>query len=69
MDIIKERLKYEINNSQKKKRQIAQEIGVSASMVSQYVTGSKMPDIYTFTKLCKSLDVSSDYILGITDVY
>ncbi|MBR1747231.1 MAG: helix-turn-helix transcriptional regulator [Clostridia bacterium] len=66
-EIIKQRLRDEIKNSKLTTVEIARRIGVSPEMVTQYVTTAKLPKLDTFAKLCKELDVSADYILGLTD--
>ena len=63
--IIKERLKEELKNCPYTRMEIAKKIGVSPEMVTQYMTTSKLPKLDTFAKLCKELDLSAEYILGI----
>lgn len=67
IDIIKQRLKEEIKNSNLTTIQIAEKIGVSPEMVTQYTTTKKMPRLDTFAKLCRELDLSANYILGLED--
>lgn len=67
IDIIKQRLREEIKNSNLTTIQIAEKIGVSPEMVTQYTTTKKMPRLDTFAKLCKELDLSANYILGLED--
>lgn len=62
---IMENLSYEINNSSKHKKQIAEEIGVSKPTISQYVAEQILPSLTTFAKLCKAVDCSADDILGL----
>lgn len=66
-DIIKQRLVEEIKNSGMTTIELGARVGVSPEMVTQYITTKKLPKLDTFAKLCKVLDVSSDYILGLTD--
>lgn len=65
VDIIKQRLKQEIKTSSKSIKEIAELLGVSPEMITQYCTTKKLPRLDTFAKLCQILDVSADYILGI----
>lgn len=65
--IIKERLSEELKNSGLTTIEIAKRIGVSPEMVTQYRTTKKLPKLDTFAKLCKELDLDSNYILGLTD--
>lgn len=65
--IIKQRLREEIRNSGLTTAEIARRVGVSPEMITQYTTTKKLPNLDTFAALCKALDVSADYILGIKD--
>ncbi len=66
-DVIKERLISELKNSNLTTVEIARRVGVSPEMITQYVTTTKLPKLDTFAKLCKELDLSADYILGLED--
>lgn len=66
-EIIKERLAKEINLSKYTKKELARMINVSPEMITQYCTTQKLPKLDTFALLCKALDVSADYILGLKD--
>ena len=61
-----QRLRAAIKNSGIKQKDIARHIGVSAQTVSKYMKADIFPALDTFAKLCALLDVSSDYILGIS---
>lgn len=67
IETIKTRLKDEIKNSGLTTVEIAKRVGISPEMVTQYVTTKKLPKLDTFARLCKELDVSADYILGLSD--
>ena len=62
--IIKKRLSEELKNSGLTTVEIAQKIGVSPEMITQYKTTKKLPKLDTFAKLCKELDLDANYILG-----
>ena len=64
-DLIKKRLTEELKNSKLTTVEIAKKIGVSPEMVTQYTTTKKLPKLDTFAKLCKELDISADYVLGL----
>ena len=66
-ELIKKRLKEEIKNCSMTTVQIAKEVGVSPEMITQYMTTKKLPKLDTFAKLCKVLDLSANYILGLED--
>lgn len=69
MDIkeIKSRIAREIEQSGMKQCEIARRINVHPTVITQYLNGRSAPALDTFAKLCVVLDVSSDYLLGITD--
>ena len=64
---IQNRLRAAIKESGIQQKEIAKNIGVSAQTVSKYMKENIFPALDTFAKLCKFLDVSSDYILGINE--
>lgn len=66
-DTIKSRLCDEIRNSSLSVKEIAQKVGVSPEMITQYCTTKKLPRLDTFAELCKVLNVSADYILGLEE--
>lgn len=66
-ELIKKRLREEIKNCHMTTIQIAKEVGVSPEMITQYMTTKKLPKLDTFAKLCKVLDLSANYILGLED--
>ena len=63
----KKRLREEIKLSGMTTKELGEKNGVSNEMITQYYTTSKNPGLETFEKLCKALDVSADYLLGLTD--
>ena len=48
-------------------RQVAEHINVAESTMSLYESGKREPDIETIVKLAKCLDVTLEYLLGVTD--
>ncbi|MCD7728998.1 MAG: helix-turn-helix domain-containing protein [Clostridia bacterium] len=64
---IKKRLREELKYSGLTTVEIAKRIGVSPEMVTQYITTDKLPKLDTFAVLCRELDLSADYILGLKD--
>lgn len=61
------RLRGAIKISGIPQKEIAKQIGVSAQTVSKYMKVNVFPALDTFARLCKVLDVSADYILGIEE--
>lgn len=67
MDLIKQRLSQELKASNYTTIEIAKKVGISPEMVTQYSTTKKLPRLDTFARLCKELDLSANYILGLDD--
>ena len=53
----------------KPQTQIAKEINVSKQCVSDDKSGKSFPSLQTLCLICQCLDVSSDYLLGLSDEY
>lgn len=51
-----------------KQKDIAQELNVAVSTVSNYETDSHEPDLTNLCKMADMLQVSTDYLLGRTDL-
>ena len=66
-NLIKLRLTEELKNTNMSTIEIAKKVGVSPEMITQYSTTKKLPKLETFAKLCKELDLSANYILGLED--
>jgi len=64
---IQNRLRESIKNSGLQQKELAKIIGVSPQTISKYMRENKFPALDTFAKLCKAIDASSDYILGLED--
>ncbi len=47
--------------------EIAKAINVSKQCVTDYKTGKSVPSIETLYLLCQYLEVSADYLLGLSD--
>jgi len=57
-------LRIEKNTSQK---QVASDMGVSITTISQYESDSRFPNEEILKRLCEYYQISSDYLLGLTD--
>ncbi|MBQ8308804.1 MAG: helix-turn-helix transcriptional regulator [Clostridia bacterium] len=53
--------------SGKSQVEIARAINVSKQCVTDYKTGKSVPSIETLYLLCQFLEVSADYLLGLSD--
>lgn len=67
LEEIQKRLRECIKNAPHTQKEIAKAIGVSAQTVSKYMKNNTFPALDTLAKLCRFLDVRSDYILGLTE--
>ena len=56
-----------LQQSGKTQVEIAKALNVSKQCVNDYKTGKSVPSLETLYALCKYLDVSADYLLGLTD--
>ena len=52
-----------------RQRDVADGINVTMRAICNYEAGTREPSLDLLTKLCKFLDVPSDYLLGLTDGY
>ncbi len=57
-------LRIEQNSSQK---EVAEDIGISVTAISQYESNSRFPNEEILRRLCIHYRISSDYLLGLTD--
>lgn len=69
MEDFNKRLAEAIKESGKKQTVIAKEAGVSKQCISDFKAGKSYPSLQTLALLCRSLDVSSDYLLGLNDYF
>ena len=67
LEQIQKRLRESIRHSTLSQKEIAKNINVSPQTVSKYMKQNIFPALDTLAKLCKLLDVSADYILGLCD--
>lgn len=61
------RLKELRNDKKVSQKQVASDIGISITTISQYENDSRFPNEEILKQLCKYYHISSDYLLGLTD--
>ena len=66
-ELIKQRLKEELTACPLTRAEIAKRVGVSPEMITQYIMSKKLRRLVTFARLCRELDLSAEYILGLRD--
>lgn len=64
----KDRLKEAMNIRGINQRQLAEKIKVTPQSISYYYNGSRLPDANVLRDIAKALEVSADYLLGMSDV-
>lgn len=69
MNILHERLKQERLSKGYTQKQVADALGVTYNAISQYESGVREPSIDLLIKLCKFFDITSDYLIGLSDNY
>ena len=62
------RLRYLMEHKETNQQKLADYIGVTRQAVSAYTLGISLPDIEKFEKIASFFDVSTEYLLGRTDV-
>ena len=62
------RLRCAIQATNKTQKEICGEIGISAPTLSQYLAGNRDPSMTTIIALARTLQVSTDYLLGLSSV-
>ena len=67
--IFTDRFNEVIKLSEKTQTEIAKEIRVSKQCISDYKSGKSLPSLETLFLICRCLDVSADYLLGLSDEY
>lgn len=65
METLGEKIKKILEEKGMSQRQLAIKMGISPSSLNQYVRGRKNVGLKVILNLCKTLDVSSDYLLGL----
>lgn len=61
------RLKELRTDKKASQKQVATDIGISITTISQYESDSRFPNEEMLKRLCKYYQISSDYLLGLTD--
>lgn len=62
-----DRLKESIQDRGLTQRMLATRIGTTEVSISRYLKGKRIPSADVLYKLCKALDVSADYLLGLSN--
>ena len=60
------RLRKAMHDRGKGVKEICGQVGITTAALSQYVTGTREPSTKVLVALASSLDVSTDYLLGLS---
>ncbi len=63
----KERIAAAIKQSNYSQKQLAEMLNISESNITNWKNGENLPSVEVLFKLCKILDESADYLLGLED--
>ena len=56
-----------LKNSGKTQVEIAKAVNVNKQCITDYKTGKSFPSLETLYELCQYLEVSADYLLGLSE--
>lgn len=56
-----------LKNAKIMQKELAEQLGISESNISNWKKGLNLPSVEILYKLCKTLEVSADYLLGLSD--
>lgn len=66
-DVFTDRLKKSITERGLTQRMLATLIGTTEQSVSRWANGNRTPNADMLYRMCKALDVSADYLLGLSN--
>jgi transcriptional regulator with XRE-family HTH domain len=67
MDIFSERFKMARRRFRLTQEQLATKAHLPISTIAQFETGKRKPSFETLRRLAAALDITADYLLGLTD--
>lgn len=67
MEEFSKRLRETIKNSGLTQSELAKMINMSQGVVNNYCTGKREPSLIVLKEICRVLNESSDYLLGLKD--
>lgn len=67
-DSFGQRLKAALNSRHMMQKELAEKIGVHEMAISRYVHGGRIISVPILIDICKALNVSADYLLGLSEV-
>jgi len=68
MNTFSQRLKESLKINNISQLELAKRIGMSQTVINNYCSGKRQPSLDVLILICKALDESSDYLLGLDDI-
>lgn len=65
---IGQKLKKVLNDRGMMQKELAEKIGVNEMVISRYIHGGRIISVPILVEICKTLNVSADYLLGLDEV-
>ena len=69
LDTFGKRLEFLLDLKDIQKKQLAEELNVSPTAISNYINDNRKPDLNILAKIAKFLNVNTDFLLMLTDNY
>ena len=67
MKVFAERLRNSLKASNISQTDLAKRVKMSKSIINNYCSGKREPSLDVLVLICKELDETSDYLLGLSD--
>lgn len=67
-DSLGRRLKKVLAERGMMQKELAEKIGVNEMAISRYIHGGRIVSVPILVEICKALNVSADYLLGLSEV-
>lgn len=67
MDTFTNRFNEVLKLEQTNQANLANKIGIARQCITDYKSGKSFPTIQTLARICDTLEISSDYLLGLED--
>lgn len=62
------RLKAALNSRHMMQKELAEKVGLNENAISRYIHGGRIISTPILIDICKALNVSADYLLGLSEV-
>ncbi len=65
---IGQKLKHVLEERQMMQKELASKAGLTEGTVCRYISGRRIPRTMELIEICKALNISADYLLGLSEV-